>query len=344
MNLKSFYRLVLTNSLFSEQDVENLPLPVVREIVYRLIAFCLPFFTLPFIILTWVRQEVLLSSILVLLNLVVAASSLWLIKTGQRRISPQVLLLICVILYLSTVLLVQQHSILWSYAFIAGFYMLLGKQQAKVVSIIWVLMNAVMAVNLFPLEQAVIYTLSLAGSSFGMEVQSSILYRHEENLKNMALTDPLTNALNRRALMQELEAAEAIHKRYGTPVSMIMIDIDHFKKINDAFGHHEGDTVLINFVSSLSGRLRETDKFFRMGGEEFVVLLQSTGVQEAVKIAQSYCGLIEGAKLSGQVSVTISCGVAEVTGGDTVSSWLNRCDGALYHAKANGRNRVEVVL
>lgn len=342
MNLKFIFRLALTNSPYTSEDLENLQLPVIREIVYRLISFFLPLLTLPSIILTYSTNEFLLCSILSLLNIIVILSSIWLIKTGKRLISPPMLLGICVILYLSTVLQVQQHSILWSYAFVAAFYMLLEKDHVVAANVLWVVMNAVIVFNMFPLEQTIVYTLSLAGTSFGMEVQSSILYRNEESLKNMALRDPLTNAFNRRALMQELEEAGAVHRRYDTAMSIIMIDIDHFKKINDTYGHNEGDSVLVNFVTTLSGRLRETDKFFRLGGEEFVVLLQSTSIHEAANIAESYCSLIQKATLCHKADITISCGVAQVRQEDTVSGWLNRCDAALYNAKSNGRNRVEV--
>ena len=338
----SFFRLILINSQYSEEDIQNLHLPVIREIVYRAISLCLPIFTLPFVGLTWLRHQYLLCLILLTLSVVVALSFTLLIKTNRRLISPSTLLFICTLQLLATVLMVQEYSILWSYAFTAGFYMLLARKQAVVVSVLWVLVSSALAFYLFSPEQALIYSLSLAASSLGMEVLSSILYRHEDNLKNLALRDPLTNAFNRRALMQELEEAEAVHKRYHTAMSIIMIDIDHFKKINDTYGHHEGDTVLVNFVEALSRRLRDTDKFFRLGGEEFVVLLQSTLIQEAEQIAASYCSLISKAILSQKVAITVSCGVAEVRYDESVSEWLNRCDSALYHAKSKGRNRVEM--
>jgi len=338
----ALYRLVLVNSQYSEEEIKNLPLPVIREIVYRLMSVHLPIFVLPVLMVTWSRGQNLLFTIYALATSITLVHLIMLVKSNRRLLSPPLLLFICFILYVSTIMLIQKYTIFWSYAFTVGFYLLLEKRLSVIMNIIWVLINGSIAFYLFPFELALIYMLSLATCGFGIEIQSAILYRHEQNLKDLALRDPLTNALNRRAMMQELDKADALHKRYNTSASIIMIDIDHFKAINDNYGHQEGDTVLINFVATLSRRLRSTDSFFRHGGEEFTVLLQSTNLKDAASIADSYCELIRETHLSTKVAITVSCGVAEAKRGESVVNWLNRCDTALYNAKSAGRDCIKL--
>lgn len=340
--LQSFFRFLLRSSAFSHREIQELPLAVVQEIVYRIISISIPLFTLPTLFVAWSREQYLLFTILLSLSLVVLISAIRLLKSNVRIISPVTLLVLCAILYFAAVLLVQHQVMLWSYSFIASFYMMLDKRQAVKLNFLWILINSVIVFSLFDLEHAVIYTTSLFACGLAIELQSAILYRHELSLKEMALRDPLTNALNRRAMMRSLEQALATHNRYHTNMSIILMDLDHFKPINDNFGHNEGDLVLINFVETLTKRLRKTDRLFRHGGEEFAVLLPSTNLNEAKLIAESYCNLIRVATLSPKANVTISCGVATARTDETTSDWINRCDAALYRAKAKGRDQVEV--
>ena len=140
--------------------------------------------------------------------------------------------------------------------------------------------------------------------------------------------------------MDLLDEAKIMFARFQTPASILMIDIDRFKSINDNFGHKEGDTVLCNLVQVLCGRLRRSDKICRYGGEEFVVVLIGARLEQGGNVAEELRGMIERARLSSKISVTVSCGVAEAKNSDSVLEWLSRADSALYRAKAEGRNRV----
>lgn len=340
--LQSFFRLLLRSSTHTNKEIQELPLPVIQEIVYRIISISIPIFTLPTLFVAWIREQYLLFAIIFFLSFVVLISSIRLLLSNVRIMTPVSLLVLCAILYFAAVLLVQHQVVLWSYAFIASFYMMLDKRQAVKLNLIWILINSLIVFYLFDLEHAIIYTASLVACGLGIELQSAILYRHEVSLKEMALRDPLTNALNRRAMMQFLDQALATYNRYHTTMSLILIDLDHFKPINDRYGHHEGDLVLINFVETLTKRLRQTDRLFRHGGEEFAVLLPSTNLREAKLIADSYCNLIREATLSSRASVTISCGVATARSDESSSDWINRCDAALYRAKSKGRDQVEI--
>jgi len=169
----------------------------------------------------------------------------------------------------------------------------------------------------------------------------------ETELLRASQTDPLTRTANRRKLMETLHENFAAFKRYGHPMSLIMFDIDHFKKLNDRFGHLAGDTVLRSLCDSCHSLLRENDLLARFGGEEFIVVLPSTPLQQALATAQRIRIDVPAAAAritSQEKKVTLSLGVSELTPQDSsYSQILHRADKALYIAKSNGRNRVEAI-
>jgi diguanylate cyclase (GGDEF)-like protein/PAS domain S-box-containing protein len=168
---------------------------------------------------------------------------------------------------------------------------------------------------------------------------------YEEDLQILANTDSLTRLYNRRQLYPILqnELDRAVRKK--TPFSVLMIDIDHFKKFNDTYGHAGGDLLLAGFADKMRLVLRQMDSAFRFGGEEFVVLLPETASREAMipaercrqRIADSAFPMPPEDRL---VSVTISVGIAGYRDGDTVDDVIRRADLAMYAAKSSGRNRV----
>ncbi len=163
-----------------------------------------------------------------------------------------------------------------------------------------------------------------------------------KKLAKMAFLDPLTQIFNRRFFMIRATADFNNAMRQGEPCSIIMVDIDHFKKFNDTYGHQYGDEVLKTVASVLSSSLRDSDVIGRYGGEEFVIFLPGTGLREAERIAERLRQAVEKYPMAKE-NITISLGVTECTPNDTLESAIERADKALYMAKENGRNRVEVV-
>jgi diguanylate cyclase (GGDEF)-like protein len=161
-----------------------------------------------------------------------------------------------------------------------------------------------------------------------------------------ARLDPLTGLANRRAFMERASDELLRARRYNTPLSLAMIDIDHFKNINDRWGHAVGDQVLMAFADTLKRSMRDVDIVARIGGEEFVLLMTHTSTDEAVLVAERIRQDIEAFGLQMaeiRLNWTASFGVTGVHGDDySVSAALVRADDALYRAKSNGRNRVEV--
>jgi diguanylate cyclase (GGDEF)-like protein len=168
--------------------------------------------------------------------------------------------------------------------------------------------------------------------------------RMEDRLVALSITDPLTGAFNRRAGDTRLEEAYRDWRRDGRIFSLLMIDCDHFKKINDRWGHDMGDEVLITLVRICKEKLRDLDAIFRWGGEEFLVLLPGANSSIALEVGERLRLAIAAASIGSderQTRVTVSIGVVEVTDLDTsVDDAVRRVDRALYQGKAAGRNRV----
>lgn len=164
-----------------------------------------------------------------------------------------------------------------------------------------------------------------------------------DELARRASTDELTGLANRRRMVEAIGSELLRFARYGHPFSVILIDIDHFKTVNDRFGHAAGDRVLVTLATRTTEVLRDVDTLGRWGGEEFVVILPETRFEETLYKATALCAHVAGMPLLEAHPVTISCGVASVRPGDSLDSLLQRADEALYAAKRLGRNRAEGV-
>lgn len=163
-----------------------------------------------------------------------------------------------------------------------------------------------------------------------------------EELERISTTDRLTGAWNRMHMERVVEAEVARAERHQQAVSLILLDIDHFKRINDDHGHAAGDDVLRELVARLNQGLRLTDSLYRWGGEEFLVLAADTGFEGARILAERLRAGIADAPFPGVGSVSISLGVAEFLPGESRELWFERADQFLYRAKGAGRNRVMV--
>lgn len=179
-------------------------------------------------------------------------------------------------------------------------------------------------------------------------VFASVFARHAHArrtlLEQMATLDALTGAENRRALEIELGIAIAGARRDGRPVALALLDLDHFKRVNDRYGHDEGDRVLQDFVRIMQAAVRRTDRLFRFGGEEFVLLMPATdeiGLEFAMNNLRR--ALAASLTVRGE-ALTVSIGGAILQPGEDRDSWMGRADEALYRAKTSGRNRLEIDL
>ncbi len=174
----------------------------------------------------------------------------------------------------------------------------------------------------------------------GVTRDISLRKKFEAELTQQAVTEPLTGLWNRRHAADLLAADLSAAARHGRPLSLLMIDDDHFKTINDTHAHQAGDRVLVELAERLRGNVRGTDVVGRWGGEEFVVLLRFCGLPDALGAAEKLRRQIADAPFPGVGRVTVSIGASQMRPEDDIGRWLDRTDAALYEAKRSGRNTV----
>lgn len=177
--------------------------------------------------------------------------------------------------------------------------------------------------------------------------QAAKLQAANEELERLSLSDPLTGLGNRRSFTNEVEKEIHSFRRHGDTGSLLVLDLDHFKSINDTYGHDIGDVVLMRFAELLKKRVRETDTICRMGGEEFAVFLKRTNQEMALKTAESLREMVANMEIElnalDTIRVTVSIGVStlsEAKGVTAMEALCKSADIALYQSKNNGRNRV----
>ncbi len=179
--------------------------------------------------------------------------------------------------------------------------------------------------------------------------EMTVLREALSSLQDEVRRDELTGIANRRAFDEMLDKQISLSKRKSRPFSLLLIDVDHFKNINDTFGHTIGDEVLRFIAKRIESRIRKEDLAARFGGEEFTVLLPETLINSAVSVAEGIRSYFSKTRLNRDSKpktigkVTISVGVAEYINGETATELINRADSALYKAKKNGRNQISTV-
>lgn len=171
------------------------------------------------------------------------------------------------------------------------------------------------------------------------EELNQILQQKNRQLEVLATHDSLTGVYNRHMFCELFAKEHALLKRHGGKISLLILDLDHFKTINDTHGHNIGDYVLKTFAHRVSSLIREADVFARWGGEEFVLMLRGTSCEEGYAVAEKIRRRIEEEPFKEVGVVTCSIGMAEVESGDSIQSAIERADNALYAAKEKGRNQ-----
>jgi diguanylate cyclase (GGDEF)-like protein len=183
-------------------------------------------------------------------------------------------------------------------------------------------------------------TITLA---FQLTLLALVISRLVAQLRSSSRRDGLTGVMNRRALDDALSDEEHRARRLQAPFAVLMVDADHFKGVNDRFGHAAGDRALQHLAALTGGQMRDIDRLGRYGGEEFVVLLPGTGLEQAQAVAERLRERVEAVPLMWQhapLKLTVSIGIAAWRGpADALESLLARADAALYAAKRAGRNR-----
>lgn len=317
-------------------------MPIYREGAFRYISLSIALVLTPFLLLNLINGRWLLAIVESVFFFIILLHCWRLFRYNKPIISPAVLVGLAALLICGSFFYNRSTNIYWAPSIIIAFHFILERRSALLFNIVFFCVLIPITFLLLAADHAVIFLLSLLLTSISAIIFSDIVYRQEQKLQLAAISDPLTGAFNRRHMMNSLERAIASRERYQTPCAAILFDIDFFKNVNDTRGHAEGDRALKIISTAIKQRLRKTDTLFRYGGEEFLILLTESNAVQAQKLAEEFCSLIRNTSIFPDQTITISCGVSEIVKHDGTQSVIIRCDNALYRAKSNGRDRVEL--
>ncbi len=228
----------------------------------------------------------------------------------------------------------------WAYIGTLAFYFILPGTLAWMSNVIFIVLLIPVAWNALDHLVAIRFSAVLIGTGFYAFISIREISRQHLMLKEQAVTDALTGLYNRSLFQVALKHATHQSERTNTPMTIIMFDLDHFKSVNDELGHVAGDAVLRDLGKFLRKYFRTSDMVFRIGGEEFLILLHNTGEREGLEVAEQLRQEIERLPLIPHRPVTVSMGVVSFQPRMNWEEWMKRCDEKLYRAKACGRNQV----
>lgn len=302
---------------------------------------------LPFTVNHFIAERVLLGLVVGVAQAALIANGLML-RAGRDAPVPFWLMVLSMALAVVGAIFVQgTHGALWAAPTLFIAYFLLRRRVALVLSLVMLAGGTAAALVAdgggFPLAARVFATLSVM--LVMINVVLNVVGELQEALQAQAITDPLTGAFNRRHLVTQLATLPEPLPGTDAVNALLAVDVDHFKSINDRHGHATGDAVLRGLVTTLRARLRPSDRLFRTGGEEFVLLLPRIARADAARLAEALRCLVAEATLvpdHPECRVTVSIGVAAQRPGRDVDAWQRATDEALYEAKRRGRNCVVI--
>ncbi|MBQ0832583.1 GGDEF domain-containing protein [Marinobacter sp.] len=310
-----------------------------RQLVYHL-HFWAFIAVAPLVVVQWQHHHFLLSGLLVLFCVNALAVIALLRFRGTYFLKGRLFPLLAVVSAAYSTAINGHAGLYWAYPAASALFFLLPLREAIASNIIFVSTMAVVSFMNFPEADFWRITFSLGLNCLFSMIFAWLVGKLQAELTRLATTDPLTGCLNRSQLADILNSQIQMRERYERVSSLILLDLDYFKLVNDHWGHLAGDKVLKEMALRLRKRLRESDQLFRIGGEEFMIVLPETSQQEGNLLAHQLLTSISARPFLEDIKVTASASIAEVSKGETWSVWLNRADQALYEAKSQGRNQV----
>lgn len=296
---------------------------------------------MPFAVYRFTQGELLIAG----LDTAVAASLLacvayaW--RGGSLELSGLMLVIFAGIGCVAAGTLLGWTGLLWMYPVLLANFLLISRGRALLASTLaigWVVIDGRMFDS--DLHRLTFLASAAVVCTFAW-IFAQRTARQREKLEALAEHDPLTGVNNRRAMEHELLLAIETHQRNLGAYGLAVLDLDHFKRINDRYGHEAGDATLLAFTALVERSIRKLDRFFRIGGEEFVLLLPGVNADGLAMLCEHLRARIATQLRCRDEVVTVSIGTALLRDGDDTASWLMRADEALYRAKSAGRNRVE---
>ena len=297
---------------------------------------------MPFMVLRYMHGEWIAAIVDTIIVVGFIGLGIYVFRTRRVRFASIAIACFCMAGVVTTVYIIGPHQIYWVYPAIMAVFYLLRPHEAIVFTLVTVaaLVPSLLGDADSHSTTTIIITIIVMG--FFAFAFSLITNRQRAQLIQLATKDPLTGTGNRRRLDGKLQDVINSYKRTGTTASMLLLDLDHFKKVNDMHGHAVGDQILKRVTEIVNLRIRVTDSLYRIGGEEFVVVLDGQNIDRAARLAEQLRTLVQANELVPDQPVTISLGVAELNDDESAEDWLHRADKALYRAKRAGRNTTKL--
>jgi diguanylate cyclase (GGDEF)-like protein len=294
----------------------------------------------PFVYLRWLDGDIVMASIDAALTLATIGFFVFVYCTRKVNTAKLTLAIFLSIAIVTIVAIRGQSHLFWLYPSMIAFFYMLSARSAGIICFVAIML---IAITLFPTSSTLEF-LTINFSLFLTAVFAYVIFdnynKNNNKLTLLASIDPLTLSGNRRALDIKLEKILIHQKRAYSNVSLLLLDVDHFKKINDKYGHTSGDKLLVELVALIQKHSRSLDDLYRYGGEEFILLPLNLNLAEAQRVAEKLCALIAQSTFVDDIAVTVSIGVAKYRADETALAWISRADAALYLAKDSGRNCV----
>ncbi|MDH5630215.1 MAG: GGDEF domain-containing protein [Gammaproteobacteria bacterium] len=297
-------------------------------------------FITPFAIFRILEQNWLMVSVDAVFIATMLYSFFYTYKTGKTSLSALILTIIPFSAIILAFYLTDAIQAYWFYPACIAVYYFLPARPALLTTLSFVIITIPKLYHEMEVMEFSIVIFSLIITNIFSYIFSISMVRQYDEIKAQARKDHLTDIANRRAFSEVMTRIHAAYQRNDTHYSLLMIDIDHFKKVNDAYGHDKGDQILYNLAQFIQSMIRVTDSFFRYGGEEFTLIFENTDLPTAKVLAEKIRNAVDNTVLLPDIHITISIGVAELQYAEPQTDWFNRADEALFRAKLEGRNRV----
>jgi len=232
------------------------------------------------------------------------------------------------------------NMVFWAFPTVGFTYFIMKSYEALSVNIVFIaVITLIFADELTKQQTLSIYPSLILVCLFGFAFSLCAEGQNKKLLRRVSV-DTLTGVKSRRSFDDKVYEILESHKRHPNPVSMLIIDLDHFKKINDSFGHKQVDQIVKDLSKTVQSIVRTTDYVYRFGGEEFVVIANYSTLENAAVLAESIREFVTQTASLSKYDLTVSIGVAEIKDRDDADSWFRRADRALYESKESGRNKV----
>lgn len=296
---------------------------------------------LPFTVFRYISGDYVLAFLEAIMAMSILFVFFYVWRTSKTELPSLLLTMIFLSITVAIIHIQGPTLVYWLFPTTMASYCLLHHRTASVLNLLALFFAFPAIYPKVSLQEVMIIYSSLSMLSIFGYTFTTVNQNQRRQLSQLAERDALTGALNRRSLDENMQIAINSYSRNNTQEkALIILDLDHFKDINDTYGHSRGDEILIHIAELIRSNIRLSDRLFRYGGEEFVILVDNATANDAETLAENIRQRIEKGNIFNKRNVTISLGVADLETGMCAEGWLRQADDALYEAKRSGRNKV----